>query len=288
MLGILLAGGTGSRLGPITSVLSKQLLPVYDKPMIYYPLSLLMASQVNKILIITTPEDLQSYKQLLGDGGQWGISIFYEVQETPNGLPEAFILAEEFIDENGCTMVLGDNLFYGSGMGAKLFSNQRKVGATVYGYLVNDVSPFGTFQINKDSKIANLVEKPINGGKGYAIPGIYHFDSKVSQLSKSLNPSKRGELEIIDLLKLYLEQDNLNYSILDRGTAWLDTGTTQDLASASELIRVLQTRQGMLIGSPEEVAFRNNWIDKSQLYKMGLQLENSQYGKSLIAICEEH
>lgn len=287
MLGIILAGGTGSRLGPITSALSKQLLPIYDKPMIYYPISLLMASKINRILIISTPQDLQSYRQLLGDGGRWGITIFYMVQESPNGLPEAFIIAEDYIDEYGCTMLLGDNLFYGSRIGAKLFSNQRKVGATVYGYLVNDVSPFGTFQISNDSKIENLVEKPINGGKGYAIPGIYHFDSKVSRLSKSLKPSKRGELEIIDLLKLYLDQDNLNYSILDRGTAWLDTGTTQDLALASELVRVIQTRQGMLIGSPEEVAFRNNWIDKSQLFEMGKQLERSEYGKSLIAICEE-
>lgn len=287
MLGILLAGGTGSRLGPVTSVISKQLLPIYDKPMIYYPLSLLMASQINKIVIITTLRDQSSYEQLLGNGNQWGITIFYRVQDAPNGLPDAFLLTEDLIDVDGCTMLLGDNLFYGSKMGAKLLSNRGKLGATVYGYLVNDVSPFGTFELSKDSKITNLIEKPINGGKGYAIPGIYHFDSNVSHLSKLLKPSRRGELEIIDLLKLYLDQEILYYSILDRGTAWLDTGTTQDLASASELIRVVQTRQGMLIGSPEEVAFRNNWIDKTQLFEIGKKLEKSQYGKSLLSICEE-
>jgi len=286
MLGIILAGGTGSRLGPITRSISKQLLPIYDKPMIYYPLSLLMASGLREIAIITSPRDRKNFQDLLGDGSQWGIDITYIVQDKPNGIPEAFILCKNLINNDGCTLILGDNIFYGSGMGKKLAINNNKNGASIYGYYVGDVSSFGTFELN-DQRISKLVEKPKIGGRGYAIPGIYHFDSKVSELSEEISPSKRGELEIIDLLRIYLNNGQLSYSILDRGTAWLDTGTIEDMSSASELIRVVQSRQGLLIGSPDEVAYRNHWINSEKLNVIAEKFQNSLYGKALLSLISD-
>ena len=283
MLGIILAGGTGSRLGPITRSISKQLLPIYDKPMIYYPLSLLMASGLREIAIITSPRDRKNFQDLLGDGSQWGINITYVVQEKPNGIPESFILCKNLINNDGCTLILGDNIFYGSGMGKKLAINNNNNGASIYGYYVGDVSSFGTFELN-DQRISKLEEKPKIGGRGYAIPGIYHFDSKVSELSEEISHSKIGELEIIDLLRIYLNNGHLTYSILDRGTAWLDTGTIEDMSSASELIRVVQSRQGLLIGSPDEVAYRNHWIDSEKLNVLAEKFPKSLYGKALLSL----
>ena len=286
MLGIILAGGTGSRLGPITKVTSKQLRPVHDKPMIYYPLSLLMASGIREYLIITTPRDHESFKNLFGSGETLGINIEYRIQEKPAGLPDAFRLTSDRTQNQNCTMVLGDNIFYGSKLGAKVHEVQDSVGASIYGYLVDDVSSYGTFDLESNGKPVNLREKPTNGGRGFAIPGLYHFDASVSERASALVPSRRGELEIVDLLQSYLLDGQLNTSILDRGTAWLDTGTVEDMNLASELIRVLQSRQGMLIGSPEEVAYRNNWISNQELLELGNKQVSSAYGKALIRVAE--
>lgn len=281
MVGIILAGGTGTRLGPVTKVVSKQLLPIFDKPMVYFPISLLMASGIREIVIVVTPRDREAYETLLGDGSAWGIVVHYVVQEFPNGLPEAFILSENYIKGKACTLILGDNILYGSGLGKKLLSNQRNHGAHVYGYLVNNSSSFGVLNIGKDGQILDLLEKPIGFGRGFAIPGVYHFDDTVTERSKTLVPSKRGELEIVDLLKTYLIDQKLTYTKLDRGIAWLDTGTTQDLFMAAELVNVVQTRQGMLIGSPDEVAYRNGWITKDQLLENARVFDGSLYGVAL-------
>ena len=288
MLGLILAGGTGSRLGPITKVVSKQLLPIHDKPMIYYPISLLMASGIREFVIISTPRDLVSFQNLLGDGSSWGVKFQYVLQEKPVGLPDAFLVSEKLIGGRPSTLILGDNLFYGSGLGRNIHSSAESNGATVYGYFVDDVSPFGTFNISKNGEIESLVEKPAEGGRGYAIPGIYHFDGTASERTRKLKPSSRGELEIVDLMNSYLVDGMLTYKIIDRGTAWLDTGSVADMNLASELIRVVQSRQGMLIGSPEEVAFRNHWIDSNQLEKLANLQSASAYGKSLLKIVEEN
>ena len=287
MIGILLAGGFGTRLGPITKVISKQLLPIYDKPMIYYPLSLLMAAEIEEIVVITTPRDRMAYETLLGDGRQWGISIQYVQQDHPNGLPEAFLLCETFLKGESSTLMLGDNVIYGSQIGKKLQSNGSQHGASIYGYLVKDVSSFGTIRLDSNHQIAELQEKPTAGGKGLAIPGIYHFDESVIERTKSLSKSARGELEIVDLLNTYLSEGNLHYSILDRGTAWLDTGTIEDLSMASELVRVVQSRQGMLIGSPEEVAFRKGLITRTELESLAHKYSGSLYGRALQDIVQE-
>ena len=287
MIGILLAGGFGTRLGPITKVISKQLLPIYDKPMIYYPLSLLMAAEIEEVVVISTPRDRMAYETLLGDGSQWGISIQYVQQDYPNGLPEAFLLCESILRGKSSTLMLGDNVIYGSQMGKKLQSNGSQHGASIYGYLVKDVSPFGTICLNANHEIAELQEKPKTGGKGLAIPGIYHFDESVIERTKSLSKSPRGELEIVDLLDTYLNEGNLHYSILDRGTAWLDTGTIEDLFMASELVRVVQSRQGMLIGSPDEVAYRKGLITKFELESLAQKYSGSLYGRALQDIVQE-
>lgn len=281
MIGILLAGGLGTRLGPITAITSKQLLPIYDKPMIYYPLSLLIASGVDEVIVISTPRDASSYQSLLEDGSQWGISISYREQTKPNGLPEAFLLVEEFIRGKPSTLMLGDNIIYGSQIGKKISNHLNPNGASIYGYLVNDVSAFGCLELDEFRQIKNLVEKPKNISKGLAIPGIYHFDQTVVQKTKNLKKSARGELEIIDLLNLYLDEGNLHFETLDRGIAWLDTGTIEDLAMASELVRVVQSRQGMLIGSPDETAFRKGLITSEDLKKLAFKYRGSLYGKSL-------
>jgi glucose-1-phosphate thymidylyltransferase len=287
MIGILLAGGFGTRLGPITKVISKQLLPIYDKPMIYYPLSLLMAAEIKEIVVITTPRDRMAYEALLGNGSQWGISIQYVQQNHPNGLPEAFLLCEKIIRGKSSTLMLGDNVIYGSQIGKKLQSNGSKRGASIYGYLVKDVSSFGTIRLNSNLEIAELQEKPTTGGKGLAIPGIYHFDESVIERTESLRKSARGELEIVDLLNTYLDEGSLHYSILDRGTAWLDTGTIEDLSMASELVRVVQSRQGMLVGSPDEVAFRKGLITKVELESLAQNYSGSLYGRALQDIVQE-
>jgi len=281
MIGILLAGGHGTRLRPITNSISKQLLPIYDKPMIYYPLSLLMAAKVRDFQIITTPQQENLFRDLLRDGSQWGISIQFVTQAEPTGIPEAFLLTRKKILGKKTIMSLGDNLFYGSQMGRRLSDNSGSEGAHIYGYQVNNISSFGSLTLI-DNKIAALEEKPKRAGSGFAIPGLYHFDDNVVDFCEQLQPSDRGELEIVDLLQKYLEIGKLNYSILDRGTAWLDTGTHEDMFAASELVRVIQTRQGMLVGSPEEVAFRNGWITSTELEKLAVGMTASPYYKSLL------
>ena len=286
MIGILLAGGHGTRLRPITNSISKQLLPIYDKPMIYYPLSLLMAAKVRDFQIITTPPQEALFKDLLKDGSQWGISIHFVTQAEPTGIPDAFLLARKNISGKKTVMSLGDNLFYGSQMGKRINDNSGAAGAHIYGYQVNNVSNFGALTL-ADNKIVKIEEKPKNSGPGFAIPGLYHFDENVIDFCEQLKPSARGELEIIDLLTKYFETGKLKYTILDRGTAWLDTGTHEDMFAASELVRVIQTRQGMLVGSPEEVAFRNGWISSTELVKLTEGMTSSPYYKSILDLVKE-
>jgi len=287
MKGIILAGGYGSRLGPITKVFSKQLLPVFDKPMIFYPISLMMAAGVTEIIIITGERDQNLFKNLLNDGSQWGISISYIIQENPNGIPEAFLLSEELIRGHKCMLMLGDNIFYGSQIGKIISNNLDFSGAKIYGYLVNDTSGFGTVNMDNLGNIVNVIEKPLNGGSGLAIPGVYHFDDTVIDKTKTLSKSLRGELEIVDLLQLYLKDRTLEVTVIDRGVAWLDTGTIDDLNMASELVRVVQSRQGMLIGSPEEVAYRKGYINKDSLQSLAQSYGNSKYGLALSQIILE-
>jgi glucose-1-phosphate thymidylyltransferase len=286
MIGILLAGGHGTRLRPITNSISKQLLPIYDKPMIYYPLSLLMAAKVRDFQIITTALQETLFRDLLKDGSQWGISIQFVTQAEPTGIPEAFLLTRKKILGRKTIMSLGDNLFYGSQMGRRLSDNSGSEGAHIYGYQVNNISSFGSLTV-VDNKITKLEEKPKRAGSGFAIPGLYHFDDRVIDFCEQLKPSARGELEIVDLLKKYLEIGKLDYSILDRGTAWLDTGTHEDMFAASELVRVIQTRQGMLVGSPEEVAFRNGWITSTELEKLTDGMTASPYYKSVLDLIKD-
>ena len=279
----MLAGGVGSRLWPITQVVSKQLLPVYDKPMIYYPLALLMATGVKNFSIITTPRDAQLFKSLLGDGSKWGISIDIVIQESPRGLPDAFNLLSGSELESDSILMLGDNLFYGSQIAKRVKELMAIPGAAMFGYLVNDVAAYGCFNFDSSHKIIYLEEK-IAKGRGYAIPGIYKFDKDVKEFTSQLVPSGRGELEIVDLLKTYHSRNNLAFRILDRGTAWLDTGTVENLNQASELIKVIQNRQGMLIGSPEEVAFRNKWITENEFRELAEGFGESEYAKSLLNV----
>lgn len=281
MIGIILAGGAGSRLGPITKVTSKQLLPVYDKPMIFYPISLLMAANFQEIVIICTPKDFDAYRKLLGDGTKWGIKFHFFVQENPNGLPEAFLIAKDIIKAKKSTLILGDNVLYGSQLGKKLYENAINHSNHIYGYLVKDASQFGVLEISDDGKPLSVIEKPVGIGRGMAIPGIYHLDETVVERVRTLKKSTRGELEITELLSLYIKDNSLTYSVLDRGVAWLDTGTIDDLFMASELVRVVQSRQGMLIGSPDEVAYRKKWIDVDQLRENSKSYGASLYGLSI-------
>jgi glucose-1-phosphate thymidylyltransferase len=283
MKGILLAGGSGTRLGPVTKVISKQLLPVYDKPMIYYPLSVLMASGLREIALVSSPNQIEAFKNLLLDGSQWGIKITYYIQNSPNGLPDVFNIIEDDFLKNGTVLMLGDNLFYGSKIGKKISELYSSDGASIFGYLVNDISELGSFTVNENNTIEKLVEKQ-GVGSGYAIPGLYKFDSQVKKLVRNLKYSQRGELEITDLINIYKDQNLLSYQIIDRGTAWIDTGTVENLAQASELVRVIQSAQGMLIGSPDEVAFRNGWISKNELIAIADTYGSSPYGKSLLDV----
>jgi glucose-1-phosphate thymidylyltransferase len=286
MYGLILAGGYGTRLRPMTTVTSKQLLPIYDKPMIYYPLSLMMAAGIREFSIITVPDQADSFMNLLGDGSQWGIELNFISQEKANGIPEVFTLAEKNIVNKPSLLMLGDNIFYGSRIGHKISENLNPKGAHIYGYLVNDVSKFGSLKTDGD-KILSLEEKPKEIHKGLAIPGIYHFNSQVCDFVKEIKPSTRGELEIVDLLNIYLRQNSLSHSIIDRGTAWLDTGTVEDMFAAAELVRVIQSRQGMLVGSPEEVAFRNTWISENQLSALAKNYVGSPYSRALLDLIED-
>lgn len=282
MKGILLAGGTGSRLHPITLGVSKQLTPVYDKPMIYYPISTLMLAGIQDILIITTPQDQEQFQRLLGDGSQFGVNFSYKVQPSPDGLAQAFVLGEEHIGQEGAALVLGDNIFYGPGLGNQLRKYTDLEGAAVFGYRVADPTAYGVVEFDKNFKAISIEEKPEEPKSDYAIPGLYFYDNQVVEYAKSIKPSPRGELEITDLNRIYLEEGKLQVEILPRGTAWLDTGTFDSLADASNFIRTVQARQGMSIGSPEEIAWRMGWIDDSRLEELATPLLKSGYGQNLL------
>ena len=284
MKGIILAGGTGSRLHPITQGISKQLTPVYDKPMIYYPLSTLMLAGIRDILIITTPADQEQFQRLLGDGSRFGINLEYKVQPSPDGLAQAFILGADFIGNDPVALVLGDNIFYGPGLGTQLATYEQKDGATVFAYQVADPRAYGVVEFDKDFNALSIEEKPENPKSDYAIPGLYFYDSKVVEYARQIKPSPRGELEITDLNRVYLEQGKLKVEVLPRGTAWLDTGTFDSLADASNFIRTVQSRQGLSVGCPEEIAWRHGWLSDEQLRDIATPLVKSGYGSYLLGL----
>lgn len=284
MKGIILAGGTGSRLHPITQGISKQLTPVYDKPMIYYPLSTLMLAGIRDILIITTPADQEQFQRLLGDGSRFGINLEYKVQPSPDGLAQAFILGADFIGNDPVALVLGDNIFYGPGLGTQLATYEQKDGATVFAYQVADPRAYGVVEFDEDFSALSIEEKPENPKSDYAIPGLYFYDSKVVEYARQIKPSPRGELEITDLNRIYLEQGKLKVEVLPRGTAWLDTGTFDSLADATNFIRTVQSRQGLSVGCPEEIAWRHGWLSDEQLRDIATPLVKSGYGSYLLGL----
>ena len=285
--GIILAGGTGSRLFPMTKVISKQLLPVYDKPMIFYPLSTLMLAGINEILIITTPNDLYSFKSLLGNGEEIGVRIRYSVQPKPNGIAEAFIIGEEFISNSPVALILGDNIFYGQGISKILKNANKKTCSSIFAYRVVDPERYGVVEFSKDLKARGIEEKPEKPKSKFAITGIYFYDNTAVEKAKTIKASNRGELEITDLNRLYLEEDSLNVEVFNRGIAWLDTGTVDSFHEASSFIRTIEHRQGYKIGCPEEIAWRNGWISDDKLKKLALGYLKSGYGSYLLSLLED-
>ncbi len=284
MRGIILAGGSGSRLHPVTLGTSKQLLPIYDKPMIYYPLTTLLLAGIRDILVITTPVEQGAFQRLLGDGKQFGVNLSYTVQPSTKGIAQAFALGAEHIGTDSAALVLGDNLFYGPGMGTALARMQQVSGANVFGYWVANPSAYGVVEFDDQQKAISLEEKPADPRSNYAVPGLYFYDNSVVELARELRPSARGELEITDLNRLYLERGDLTVQIMQRGTAWLDTGTFEALLDAGEFVRTIQKRQGLLIGSPEEVAWRNGWITTDELLVQARRYLNSGYGRAIEAL----
>lgn len=287
MKGIVLAGGSGTRLHPLTLAISKQLMPIYNKPMIYYPISTLIWSGIKDILIISTPQDLPLFKKLLGDGKKYGCNFEYAEQESPNGLAEAFIIAEDFIGDDKVALILGDNIFYGTGLSELLQQNNDPDGGIIYAYHVNDPERYGVVEFDDNGIAVSIEEKPLKPKSSYAVPGIYFYDNSVVEIAKSIKPSKRGELEITDVNKAYLNQGKLKVSILDKGTAWLDTGTFKSLMQASQFVQVIEERQGLMIGAIEEAAYRMGLIDKSQFKEVVEPLTKSGYGKQLLSLLSE-
>ena len=289
MKGIILAGGAGTRLYPLTQITSKQLLPIYDKPMIYYPLSTLMLAGIRDILLISTPNDLPNFKRLLGDGSSFGITMSYVEQPSPDGLAQAFILGEDFIGDEPCALVLGDNIFYGSGFSRRLrgaAENAMNGRTTIFGYYVNDPERFGIVEFDAEGKVISLEEKPQNPKSHYCVTGLYFYNKDVVKLAKQVKPSARGELEITSLNQLYLEQDLLDVQILGRGFAWMDTGTVESLWDACNFVRMVQKRQGVEISAPEEIAYKNGWISREELIASAEKYENSSYGRHLRRVAE--
>ena len=284
MKGIVLAGGSGTRLHPLTLAISKQLMPVYDKPMIYYPISVLMLAGINEILIISTPQDLPLFKRLLGNGKKYGCKFQYAIQEKPNGLAEAFIIGEEFIGNESVALILGDNIFYGSGLPKLLKANNNPDGGVVYAYHVTDPERYGVVEFDENFKAISIEEKPLKPKSNYAVPGIYFYDNSVVEIAKQIKPSKRGELEITDINKAYLEKEKLEVTVLDRGIAWLDTGTFDSLMQAGQFVQAIEQRQGLKIGSIEESAYRAGFITKEQMHNLAKPLLKSGYGDNLLEI----
>jgi glucose-1-phosphate thymidylyltransferase len=287
MRGIILAGGSGSRLWPITQGISKQLMPIYDKPMIYYPLSTLMMAGIKEVLVITTPEYSEQFKLLLGDGSHLGMTLSYESQPSPNGLAEAFIIGEKFIGTESVALVLGDNIFHGAGLGTALKSNTSIEGARIFAYHVSEPQAYGVVEFDQEHKAISIEEKPTNPKSNFAVPGLYFYDNDVVKIAKSIKPSSRGELEISSINEHYLSINKLNVTVLDRGTAWLDTGTFESMMQASEYVRVIEQRQGFKIGCIEEIAWKNQWITTEQLIKIGTPLTKSGYGTYLLSLTND-